>query len=163
MGFFSAFCKAALSAAWLRYLKEECWWTPCPWAVLSSLATRGRYKSQQKGLSLRELLKLSGFCCLKQPQGMELPLLEVDSALWWAGIFHLFCVSLTGVWWGESCWAMAFKKAWCALALGFLLPFSCAHTDFFTSIGEACFGVAKRVSWQPSKLILQWCVNHPRP
>lgn len=41
---------------------------------------------------------------------------------------------------------MAFKKVWCALALGFLLPFSCAHTDFFTSIGEPCFGVAKRVS-----------------
>lgn len=38
---------------------------------------------------------------------------------------------------------MAFKKVWCALTLGFLLPFSCAHTDFFTSIGEACFGVAK--------------------
>ncbi|XP_037997322.1 prolyl 4-hydroxylase subunit alpha-1 isoform X3 [Motacilla alba alba] len=31
---------------------------------------------------------------------------------------------------------MAFKKVWCALALGFLLPFSCAHTDFFTSIGH---------------------------
>uniref|UniRef100_H0Z1U2 Prolyl 4-hydroxylase subunit alpha-1 n=1 Tax=Taeniopygia guttata TaxID=59729 RepID=H0Z1U2_TAEGU len=31
---------------------------------------------------------------------------------------------------------MVFKKVWCALALGFLLPFSCAHTDFFTSIGH---------------------------
>ncbi|XP_039562650.1 prolyl 4-hydroxylase subunit alpha-1 isoform X5 [Passer montanus] len=31
---------------------------------------------------------------------------------------------------------MASKKLWCALALGFLLPFSCAHTDFFTSIGH---------------------------
>uniref|UniRef100_A0A8C5JH97 Prolyl 4-hydroxylase subunit alpha-1 n=1 Tax=Junco hyemalis TaxID=40217 RepID=A0A8C5JH97_JUNHY len=31
---------------------------------------------------------------------------------------------------------MAFKKVWCAVALGFLLPFSCAHTDFFTSIGH---------------------------
>ncbi|CAN8216750.1 unnamed protein product [Coccothraustes coccothraustes] len=31
---------------------------------------------------------------------------------------------------------MAFRKVWCALALGFLLPFSCAHTDFFTSIGH---------------------------
>ncbi|XP_039927772.1 prolyl 4-hydroxylase subunit alpha-1 isoform X3 [Hirundo rustica] len=30
---------------------------------------------------------------------------------------------------------MAFK-VWCALALGFLLHFSCAHTDFFTSIGH---------------------------
>ncbi|XP_023785820.1 prolyl 4-hydroxylase subunit alpha-1 [Cyanistes caeruleus] len=31
---------------------------------------------------------------------------------------------------------MAFQKVWCALALGFLLPFSGAHTDFFTSIGH---------------------------
>uniref|UniRef100_A0A8C5U1J4 Prolyl 4-hydroxylase subunit alpha-1 n=1 Tax=Malurus cyaneus samueli TaxID=2593467 RepID=A0A8C5U1J4_9PASS len=31
---------------------------------------------------------------------------------------------------------MVFKKVWCVLALGFLLPFSCAHTDFFTSIGH---------------------------
>ncbi|PKK22001.1 prolyl 4-hydroxylase subunit alpha-1 isoform X4 [Columba livia] len=31
---------------------------------------------------------------------------------------------------------MAFNKIWCTVALGLLLPFSCAHTDFFTSIGH---------------------------
>lgn len=36
---------------------------------------------------------------------------------------------------------MAFNKMWYTVALGLLLPFSYAHTDFFTSIGETCFGV----------------------
>uniref|UniRef100_A0A8C3KHD8 Prolyl 4-hydroxylase subunit alpha-1 n=1 Tax=Calidris pygmaea TaxID=425635 RepID=A0A8C3KHD8_9CHAR len=31
---------------------------------------------------------------------------------------------------------MAFNKIWCTVALGLLLPFSYAHTDFFTSIGH---------------------------
>lgn len=148
--FFSAFCTAALPAAWLR-----CWRVLVDTLSLSYslflLPHEAGHKSQQEGLKQHW-----------QPQETELPFLKVDWTLWWAEVFHLFCVSLTGVWWGESCQAMAFKKLWCAVALGFLLPFSCAHTDFFTSIGEACFGVAKRVSWQPSKLILQQYVNHPR-
>eukprot|EP00075_Anas_platyrhynchos_P027038 XP_027316291.1 prolyl 4-hydroxylase subunit alpha-1 [Anas platyrhynchos] len=32
--------------------------------------------------------------------------------------------------------AMAFPKIWYSVAVGFLLPFSYAHTDFFTSIGH---------------------------
>ncbi|KAM6330231.1 prolyl 4-hydroxylase subunit alpha-1 isoform 6-T7 [Podargus strigoides] len=31
---------------------------------------------------------------------------------------------------------MALNKVWCTVALGLLLPFSYAHTDFFTSIGH---------------------------
>lgn len=31
---------------------------------------------------------------------------------------------------------MASNKMWYTVALGFLLPFSYAHTDFFTSIGH---------------------------
>ncbi|PKU32800.1 prolyl 4-hydroxylase subunit alpha-1 isoform x1 [Limosa lapponica baueri] len=31
---------------------------------------------------------------------------------------------------------MEFSKIWCTVALGLLLPFSYAHTDFFTSIGH---------------------------
>lgn len=37
--------------------------------------------------------------------------------------------------------AMAFPKIWYSVAVGFLLPFSYAHTDFFTSIGETCLGL----------------------
>lgn len=73
-------------------------------------------------------------------------------------------VSFVGPWWGDSCWpmAMAFPKIWYSVAVGFLLPFSYAHTDFFTSIGETCLGlyaVGERISWWLSKLILWGCVN----
>lgn len=156
---FNAFCKAALTAAWFRCQKGR--------VLVSTLSLSYSFFS---GIKVSRKDSVCGSCSGCQDSApssssgspeTEL-LLRVHSTLWRAGIFTCLCFShrcvvrwellSNGVQEGLVCPSPGSSAAF------LLCPHGLLHFHWWE-----LFWLAKRVSWQPPKLILQGCVNHPRP